>query len=870
MPEHAARAEPFSHRALPGLLFLATLGLTLGLAAWSVQQNAGERVALMERHTEALRLSLAGAVRAHLDILPGLRVVSSGAAPLNDAQFARYVDSVLAAERFTGLTLSFVAERVTEAERSAYLARVQGDRSADPAGHASFEIQPAGTRPEYMLLRHQHPPDPTNDGYDLYDPAQGYRPAVERTIASGGLVATPPLRLARDRHRPDHPELTSIVVRAATYRGDHLPDSVAARRAAATGVVGIALRSAPLVRGALPPELAPPARVRVTDPAAPAQAPPVYDSAPGAPAPVDARRFELPVADRRWLVEVAPPPGGWWQDVNDSTLALLTAGLVCATSLMLLTAGLGRIRHRAEARVRDGLARLEAEKAQLTRSENRLRQLFENSLDAVLNTRPGGGVVAANRTACELFGRSEAQLVAAARGDLLDLNDPRLAPLLAERQATGRMRGQLRMRRADGSTFEAEVSSMTYQDGDGQPLASVIVRDLSASLDAAAERQRLEEQLRHAQKMQALGTLAGGIAHDFNNVLAIVLGGAALLDAELPPGHAARPHLERVRQAGLRARSLVQQLLTFGRPSTEGRWAQPLRPLVEETLALLRLSLPATVTLKADLPDKPLHVVTEPSQLQQVLLNLCNNAWQAMPGHQGCIEIMLRPRHHDGRDWALLSVHDDGAGMDAALRQRIFEPFFTTKSPGQGTGLGLAMVHGIVTGHGGHIELSSMPGHGSVFEIWLPAVEGAVDGPAGDAPPPHAGGARGHGERIVYLDDDEVLRLTVEALLQRLGYAVRTFGAPAAALAAVDADPTAVDLLLTDYDMPGMSGLEVARTLRGRHAALPVLIVTGQVTQALRDACAALPGVGVLPKEYIAEQLGARLAALLAARDPRH
>src|SRR5262249_49434100 len=152
-----------------------------------------------------------------------------------------------------------------------------------------------------------------------------------------------------------------------------------------------------------------------------------------------------------------------------------------------------------------------------------------------------------------------------------------------------------------------------------------IIRDLSTSLAATAERHRLEAQLRHAQKMQAVGTLAGGIAHDFNNVLAVVLGGAALLSAEVAEDHPARPHLDRIRQAGLRARTLVQQLLTFSRPSTEGLWAQPLQPLVQEALALLRVTLPATVTLDVKLAAEPLYVVTEPTQIQQVLLNLCNN-----------------------------------------------------------------------------------------------------------------------------------------------------------------------------------------------------------------------------------------------------
>ncbi|WP_422017735.1 ATP-binding protein [Roseateles sp.] len=856
----AASTEPFVRRALPGLLFAATLALTLVLVAWSMAVNAEDRRALFERRTEAFRLSLTAAVRSQLDILPGLRLAASGPVPLDDAHFARHAGDLLGTSRFPGLTLSFVAERVDGAGRAAYLQRVRNDRSADPAGHPNFDIHPPGERPEYMLLRHQLPADPTTDGYDLYDPGQGYRQAIDRAIADGGLIATPPLLLARDRHRPRHAELTSVVVRAATYRGDRLPTNAAERRAAASGVVGIAFRTGELVRSALPAELALPAQVRITDGGAPGPAL-IYDSDPAAAMGDDALRFELQVADRRWLVEAAPPPQAWWEDATEGTLALLAAGLVCAASLAALTGGLARARRQAEIRVREGLAKLGQEKALLQLSEARLRQLFEHSLDALVTSRPGGGVLAANPAACEMLGRSEALLVAAPRADILDLGDPRVAALIAQRTATGRARGQVRMKRANGSLFEAEVSTMVYKDVDGSPLASVIIRDLTSRIEAAAERQRLETQLRHAQKMEAVGTLAGGIAHDFNNVLAVVLGGSTLLEAELAEGHPGREHLARMRQAALRARTLVQQLLTFSRPPTEGMQALPLQPLVQEALALLRVTLPAGVALEPRLTEEPLHVVTEPTQLQQVLLNLGNNAVQAMPSGRGHLEVTLDVQTDAvGKRWARLAVRDDGAGMDAAVRERIFEPFFSTKAAGQGTGLGLAMVHGIVAAHGGRIEVSSAPGRGSLFEIWLPAVACSEVQPALQAPP---AAARGRGERILYLDDDEVLRLTVAALLEQLGYVVQTHAEPAAALAAVAAAPRDWALVITDQDMPLMSGLEVVRAMQQLRADLPVLIVSGHLTDELYEAVEPLAHVDLLRKEFIAEQIGECINALL-------
>lgn len=855
--------EGLGRRALPAFIFVAVLAVTVALAAWSVRQNGAERQALLERRVETLKLSLASVLRSYLDLLPPLRLRASGPARLNDAEFQRFSQAVLSTDRFPGLAISFIAERVPAAEREAYLASVRNDRSVNPAGHPDFDIRPPGLRAEYVLLHHQYPVDLPTEGYDLYDPGQRYRAGVEKTIANGGLVATAPLQMARDRGQPQRPELTSIVVRAATYRDSDVPATLEARQRLATGVVGIGFRTRELVLSALPPELRTGTRVRVTDPQAPAEAAPLYDNQPEAQARESRLAFDLPVADRHWRVEVTPEPLAWWANVDVITVALLVAGLVCASSLSTLTAGLGRARRMAEARVRDGLARLEQEKGQLARSEMRLRLLFENSFDAVLNTRPDGSVLSANPSACTLFGLSEAEMCAVGRNGLVDTHDPRLAAVLRQRQATGRTQGQIRMRRGDGSLFEAEVSSMTYRDLDGSMLASLIVRDLSAKLTAAAEREQLEGQLRHAQKMEAVGTLAGGIAHDFNNLLAVVLGGAALLADELGASHASRGHVDRIRQVALRGRSLVQQLLTFSRPSAEGRTPQALQPLVEEALSLLRVTLPATVRLEAQLTPEPLMLLTEATQMQQILINLCTNAWQAMPSRKGCIDVRLESVD-DGNRWAKLVVSDDGDGMDTATRERIFEPFFSTKPSGQGTGLGLAMVHGIVAGHGGHIEVISAPGAGTRIEVWLPLATAAETArpvarvTAARAPAP------GAGQRLIYLDDDEVLRLTVEALLTRQGYVVELHADPSAALAAITATPHAVDLLITDFNMPQMSGLEVAQALQARGADVPVLIVSGHITTELRVALAGLPRTQLMRKEFIVDELADRVAQLLA------
>lgn len=862
----AAAGEPLVRRALPALIFGCVLAVTLGLVAWSIHYNALERRRLTERGVVTLRLQLQSVLRSYLDILPGLRLAASGPVPLNDAEFERYGQTVLGPDRFPGLAITFVAERVNDGQRDAFVRRVADDRSLQPQGRPGFDISPPGRRPEHMVLRHQAPPDPATDGYDLYDPGQNYRPAVARAIDTGRLTATPPLQLARDRLQPKQPALTSIVVRAATYRGAGVPDGLAARQQTCTGVVGIGFRTREVIHSALPPELLANHRVRVVDRQAPPGAAPLYDNNLQADTQSAPLAFDLPVADRHWQVTVAPLHQPWWSNADASTLALLMAGLISAASLSALTGGLSRARRQAEARVREGLAHLEHEKAQLARSETRLRMLFEHSFDAILNTRPDGRILAANPAACALFGYSEADICALGRDGLIDREDPRLQPLLETRAAYGRARGTISMRRSDGSLFEGEISSMQYRDIDGDTLASLIVRDVSPQLAAAAERERLEAQLRHAQKMEAVGTLAGGIAHDFNNLLAVMLGGAALLADAPGLTDLERAQLGRMRQAGQRGRNLVQQLLTFSRPSTPGRRPQPLQPLVEESLSLLSLTLPATVRLERKLQAAPLLVDTEATQIQQIVINLCNNAWQAMPGQKGHIVVSLDAAQAEGRNWVRLGVRDDGAGMDAATRERIFEPFFSTKSPGQGTGLGLSMVHGIVSAHGGHIELNSAPGQGSEFLIWLPQASAPLEsGAATDA----AEAARcvpapGAGRRLLYLDDDEVLRLTVGALLQRAGYEVELHADPAAALAALRARPQAYAGLLSDYNMPQMTGLDVLRALRAEGSRVPVLLMSGQLPDEVRDALAGMPAVALLPKEFLAEQLAQAVGELLA------
>ena len=430
---------------------------------------------------------------------------------------------------------------------------------------------------------------------------------------------------------------------------------------------------------------------------------------------------------------------------------------------------------------------------------------------------------------------------------------------------------ELRRRDRRGTLYLLAVSGAPIFDERGRFSGyRGVARDLTARLAAEASLHALEAQLRESQKMEAVGTLAGGIAHDFNNILGSILGNVGLVQQDVGAVHPALARLEQIHKAASRARSLVQQILAFSRRQAQEFVSRPLRPVVDETLTLLRSTLPARVALDAVLDEAPMHVLADATQMQQVLMNLCTNAWHALDDGAGRIEVGLAPSGGGaglapGR-YAHLWVRDDGSGIDPAVRARIFDPFYTTKPVGQGTGLGLSVVHGIVSAHHGAITVDSTPGEGTTFHLYFPLLDGAAAaalsewGSLADDPAVPAG----RGEQVLYVDDDEVMTLMVEGLLARAGYRVTTYQDAAQAVAAVRSEPQRFDLVVTDFNMPELTGLDMARTLAALRPGLPVVISSGYISEQLRaDALAA--GVRqVMNKESTFEELPALVRRLLS------
>jgi signal transduction histidine kinase/ActR/RegA family two-component response regulator len=383
--------------------------------------------------------------------------------------------------------------------------------------------------------------------------------------------------------------------------------------------------------------------------------------------------------------------------------------------------------------------------------------------------------------------------------------------------------------------FDAVSSERRWTDDDialMRTLGEIFVNALYRE-HGERERRRLEARLRQAQRLESLGTLAGGIAHDFNNILGAILGYTEMLVTRLHRNSREWQHAQEVKRAGERAQDIVDRILAFGRRTEQRHRPLCMRYLLEETAGLLRASLPPTITLRLSLPDRDIKVMGEPGRLQQVIMNLCSNAAQAMAG-QGIIDVSLDLVALDAGlalshgalaagHYVRLTVRDSGHGMDAATLERIFEPFFTTKAVGAGTGLGLAMVHGIVADHGGGIDVKSKPGAGSSFEVYFVQAEAApTNDDRADVPLP-----TGRGETILIVDDEKPLVQLGEEIVASLGYEPVGFDSSALALAAFSADPQRFDLVLVDEIMPEMTGTQLAAALRAIRPDLPILLMTG-------------------------------------------
>jgi PAS domain S-box-containing protein len=424
----------------------------------------------------------------------------------------------------------------------------------------------------------------------------------------------------------------------------------------------------------------------------------------------------------------------------------------------------------------------------------------------------------------------------------------------------------------DGRLINCDWHAAPLKRADGTFVGIMaMAQDITERKQAEATKAKLEAQLRQSQKMEAIGTLAGGIAHDFNNMLAAIIGYCELALMDLEEDDVAAIRVTKVLKAGHRAKELVRQILTFSRREEHERKQLKLQPIIDEALTLLRASLPSSIEIRQDIDAAASSILGDSTQIHQVLMNLCTNAWHAMDEQGGVLEVRLSTVQvdvdfasaHPGLEQGphvQLVIADTGKGMDGAMVERIFEPFFTTKPPGSGTGLGLAVVHGIIKQFGGVISVYSEVGKGTTFNIYLPTHDR-------DATPAPAIGLvpRGNGEHILFVDDEKQLASLGKSMLERLGYRVTTQTSSVEALKTFSSQPLDFDLVITDQTMPHLSGAEFAKVLLEIRPQLPVILATGYSTAINQEKAQAIGIREFLLKPNTAQSLGEAIHRALKA-----
>jgi PAS domain S-box-containing protein len=870
-------------RALPPLIALfvgaITLAFTIGLCVHERDNEQARLRAVFDSNARQTAGRIEQRIANYEQMLRGVQGLFAADAAVDPQSFETYVDTVMAGPDAAGLQSVAYSGLVTRAELPAHIEHRRR------AGHADYAIRPGGPRDVYAPIALVAPDSVSNRmvlGFDSFSEATR-RAAMLQARDSGNATLTALVQLRVDSGTELRP---GCLIFLPVYAKGSTINSVADRRGHGIGWVRAAFRVGDLM-STLYGEQSPGLVVRLHDGADTSEASLMYRSDPSGDPAVDGNdvirksRFQaqeyVTLAGHTWTVQLSSLPEFERVHARNASTVILVAGVVLSLLLGVITHQLVTGRARA-------YAAAQAMTRELRASEERYRRIVDTASEGIWVLDATHRVAFVNPRIAQWLGVAEEAMQGRPVDDFMDADEAErcraaLAAMAGNSGSTGADGTmELRLRRADGTPMWVSLSMRPILDDAGKPSGALgMLTDINERRLAEERRAALETQLRDAQKMEAIGTLAGGIAHDFNNILAAIIGNVAAARQDSAIGLSSDVSLAQIERAAVRARSLVQQILTFSRMQAQELHTQALQPVIEETLDMLRAAVPAQVELRVNLPVAPVHVRADATQVQQIVMNLCTNAWHALPAGRGRIEVGLdvesagvvaQPDAASTWPAALLDgarahlwIADNGSGMDEATLARVFEPFFTTKQVGQGTGLGLAVVHGIVSGHGGAISVNSAPGVGSRFDLWFPledAPQDCVESPHGalDAP-------RGQGEHVLCVDDDPAMVLMVDGLLRRAGYRVTTFEQPVDALARIVADPGAFDIVVTDFNMPEMNGMEFATAVTRAAPRLPIIITSGFISDEMRQQAGELRIGALLQKEYTLERLAGLVHSVL-------
>ncbi len=472
----------------------------------------------------------------------------------------------------------------------------------------------------------------------------------------------------------------------------------------------------------------------------------------------------------------------------------------------------------------------------LMASTNRYKTLFESAGDAIFVMDFKGQIIDGNRVACEQLRINHHELL---NKTTMDIISPEHAPFWPERMDELRRLRHIIFETAliasDGQIIPVETSCRAIEY-DNKPAVLTIARDITERIQSDKEKAKLRSQLRQAQKMEAIGTLAGGIAHDFNNILQSIFGYTEIAGLQISQGKNPNEALDNILTASQRAKGLINQILSFSRQTEQEKQAVQINLIVKEVLKLIRASLPSTIEISGNNLNNDAVVEADPIQIHQVIMNLCTNAHHAMREAGGKLEISLITNQLDPAQAAQLGgikpgsyiellISDTGHGIPKEYIDRIFDPYFTSKEKGEGTGLGLAVVHGIVSSHGGAISVESKIGEGTTFHVLFP--ERSPDTPSEERARPIAPDTFTGHERILFIDDEPALVEIGQEILTTLGYRVETTTSSIEAIERFKAAPDQFDLIISDLTMPNMTGEVLAREAMRIRPDIPVILFTG-------------------------------------------
>ena len=869
-------------RVLPNLpaLFVGAimLAFTIGLCVHERNNEQARLRAVFDANARQAAGRVEQRIANYEQMLRGVQGLLSADQGIDRLAFDAYVDAVMSGPDAAGLQSIAFSVLVMPAQLADHIGHQR------MTGQSDYSVRPPGVRDLYAPIVLVAPDSAANRRVLGFDPLSdaSRRSSMLQARDSGNATLSPMVQLSVDAGADLKP---GCVIYLPVYRKGAEVGTVAQRRENSIGWVRGAFRVADLM-STLYGEQSPGLVVRVHDGADTSAASLMYRSDAASEPDADPdqavrqARFRaqeyVTLASHTWTVQLSSLPEFERVHGRNASTVILVAGMLLSLLLGVITHQLVTGRARANA-VAQAMTR------ELRESEERYRRIVDTASEGIWLLDASNHLAFVNPRIAQWLGVSEEAMRGRPVDDFMDPDEAERCRAALAAQCTGHCDDrtstiELRLRRADGSPMWVSLSTRTIVDDAGRPAGALgMLTDINERRLAEERRTALEAQLRDAQKMEAIGTLAGGIAHDFNNILAAIIGNVSAARHDAALGHANDASLAQIERAAVRARSLVQQILTFSRMQAQELHTLALQPVIDESLDLLRATLPAQVELRVNRQDAPVYVRANATQIQQIVMNLCTNAWHALPTGRGRIEIGLlaedtlsASQADAARTWppalldgprAHLWIADNGCGMDEATRARVFEPFFTTKQVGHGTGLGLAVVHGIVSAHGGAIHVESSPGVGSRFDLWFPL----QDEPAEFVESQHGALAAppGMGEHVLCVDDDPAMVLMVDGLLRRAGYKVTSFEQPAAALALVQADPDAFDIVVTDFNMPEMNGMELAAAIARAAPRLPIVVTSGFISDDMRQRAGELRIGALLQKEYTLERLAGIVHAVL-------